>query len=66
MARKKHHKIEWKRLLSKALEDGIKKAIELILIALIVGASIKLILVAVPAVTLGAVIAKLAKLRLMG
>lgn len=54
--------IDWKRLALKSVEDGIKKAIELALIALIVGASMKLVLAAIPGVMLGAIIAKLVKI----
>ena len=65
MARKKHHKIEWKRLIAKAVEEAIKKVIELLILAILLGAALKLIVIAVPAVAFGAVIAKLAKIYLL-
>ena len=46
-------------------EDGIKKAIEVAIIALVVGASMKLVLASVPAVMIGAVIAKVTKLTIL-
>lgn len=65
MQNKKPKKIEWKRLLKKAFEDGIKKAIELSIIAIIVGAALKIIMITVPAVTFGSVIAKIIKIKFM-
>lgn len=55
-------KIELKRLLLKAMEDGIKKGVEIALIALVVGASLKLVFTAIPGVMLGAIFAKLVKI----
>ena len=63
MATKKIKKINWKKLFAKALEDGIKKTIELVVLALLLGATFKLILITVPAVTLGSMVAKLTKIR---
>lgn len=59
---KKEKKISWKRLLVKASEDAIKKAVELTVLALILGTAVKVILVAVPAISLGSILAKLFKL----
>jgi integral membrane sensor domain MASE1 len=58
----KTNKIEWKKLLWKAMEDGIKKAVEVAFIAILVGASIKLVMAAIPGVMVGAVIAKMIKI----
>lgn len=65
MKTKRCKKIDWKRMLLKAAEDGIKKAIELTILALLVGVTIKTVLVAVPAVTMGAVIAKTVKIKML-
>jgi hypothetical protein len=43
----KFKKIEKKRLFKKALEDGIKKAVELVVIGLVAGLSLKLLMFAV-------------------
>jgi len=62
---KKTKKIDWNRLIKKAVEDGIKKGIELTILAIIAGTAAKLIMIAVPAVTLGAVVAKVIKIRFL-
>ena len=62
----KTKKIQWKRLFAKATEDVMKKAIELIAIAVILGATAKLIMVVLPAVLAGGVIARLIKLGVFG
>jgi hypothetical protein len=56
-------KIKCKKLVAKALEDSIKKAVELVFVSLLLGVGIKYILVAVPAVAFGSVIAKIAKIK---
>jgi len=65
MAKKRSKKINWKKLLIKGVEEGIKKTIELIVLAIILGATLKLIMVVVPAVAFGAVIAKFAKINFL-
>jgi len=61
---KKKMKICWKRLLVKALEDAIKKTIEIVILALVLGVTIKMIMIVVPAVSLGSIIAKLIKIKI--
>ncbi len=56
--------VDWKRLGIKAVEEATKKTIELSLVALLVGATFKLILIAIPAVTIGSLIAKLVKIHI--
>jgi len=63
--KKSNKKIDWNRLLRKAVEDGIKKAIELLILAIVAGAAIKLVIAAVPAVALGAVVAKVIKVKFL-
>ena len=65
MKKPKAKKIDWNRLLRKAVEDGIKKAIEVLILAIIAGVALKLIIAAVPAVALGAVVAKIVKVKLL-
>jgi hypothetical protein len=55
-------KINWKKLMAKGFEDAIKKAVELLILALLLGATLKLILIAVPAVSLGAIVSKICKI----
>jgi hypothetical protein len=59
-------KIQWKRLLAKAAEDVVKKAIELTALAIILGAYMKIMLVALPAVLAGGILARVIKLRFLG
>ena len=63
--KKNQIKIDWKRLLKKAAEDGIKKGIELSIVAVALGMAYKFIFVTVPAVTLAAIAAKLFKVRFL-
>ena len=63
--KKQPKKINWNRLLKKAVEDGIKKAIELLILAIAAGVAIKIIMITVPAVTLGAIVAKIVKIRIL-
>ena len=64
--KKRSKKIDWKRLVARSIEDGMKKGIELIIIAVLLGATFKLLVTAIPAVVLGSVIAKLAKIKIFG
>ncbi|MDP2750008.1 MAG: hypothetical protein Q8O89_04200 [Nanoarchaeota archaeon] len=60
---KKAKKINWRRLGISALENGIKKAIELVVLALLLGAAMKTVLFVVPAVVAGTVFAKIIKIH---
>jgi hypothetical protein len=62
----KTKEIQWKRLFAKAAEDVLKKAIELTALAIIIGAYMKIMLVALPAVLAGGILARLIKLRFLG
>ena len=66
MKQQKQRKIDWKRMLKKAAEDGIKKAVELIALGIALGVAYRMIIVAVPAVAVGTVVAKVVKVKLMG
>ena len=46
---KKTRKIRWRKLLKKAAEDGLRKTVELLILAIIAGVALRLVLVAVPA-----------------
>jgi len=59
-------KIDWKRLAKKSMEDAVKKAIELLVVLIVVGAATKLIFVAVPAIAFGSAIAKLINVKFLG
>ena len=63
--RKEVRKIDWKRLFVKGVEDGLKKAVELSILAILIGMAAKMILLTVPAVTLGSVAAKIVKVKLV-
>lgn len=58
-------KILWKKLLVKAAEEAIKKTIELLVLALALGITARLIFVAVPAIIAGSVVAKVTKITLL-
>ena len=58
---KRLKKINKERLIAKAVENGLKKAIEILIIAFVVGASFKIMMVTVPAVMAGSVLAKIIK-----
>ncbi|MFH1452064.1 MAG: hypothetical protein ABIF88_02730 [archaeon] len=62
---RKEQKIDKKRLLLKATEDGLKKAIELVIIGIVIGLSIKLIVITIGSVMFGSVVAKTFKLNLL-
>ncbi len=57
-------KIKWKSLFIKAIEDALKKSVELIILALLLGIAIKIILMTVPAVTIATIISKIVKIKL--
>lgn len=57
--------IEWRRIGKKAAEEAIKKAIELVVIFIVAGVAYKLIFVAVPAVMVGSIVARIAKIKLL-
>jgi len=59
-------KICWKSLFAKAVESGIRKSIELAILALAIGIAYKTVLVAVPAYAVSASAAKLIKTSFMG
>ena len=49
----------------RSVEDGLKKAIELLIVAILLGSAIKLVMIVVPAVTLGSITAKLTKIFIL-
>ena len=55
--------IKWKRLLKNAFADGLEKAIELAIVAVVLGLTMKLMVVALSAVTLGSVVTTATKLK---
>ena len=59
-------KINKKMLFTKALEDGIKKAIEITLVGLIVGLSINTLLLAIAGVMGGSLYCKNSKINNLG
>jgi hypothetical protein len=61
----KTKKINKKRLFVKALEDGLKKAVELAVIGFTIGISAKLLSLTVLAVFGGSIIAKVIKLTVL-
>ena len=61
----KTKKINWGRLVIKAIEEGAKKAIELVVLALMIGATMKLVMAAIPAVMAGAIVAKIVKVGVL-
>ena len=62
--KKKTTKVDWRRLMKKAAEESVKKTIETVILAIILGASIKFLWV-VPAATTGVVTAKIVKIVLI-
>ena len=58
-------KISWKRLLIKSAESAIVKTVELTLVVLVMGVSVKMMLVTVPAVSVGAMTAKIVKIKFL-
>jgi hypothetical protein len=62
---KKQKKVDWKKITGKAFEDAIKKLVEVLILAVIIGAAIKVILWAVPAVTIGSLFAKFIKAKII-
>ena len=61
---KKHNKVDVKSLLVKALEDGIKKAVELAIVTAAFGLALKFVLATIPAVMLASVIARVLRFKL--
>ncbi|MBT4174722.1 hypothetical protein HOC80_02430 [archaeon] len=59
MAKKKTKKLDWKRIGTKALEDGIKKSIEIGILVIIFGIASKTLFVVVPAVVFSSMFVKL-------
>jgi len=60
---KKTRKIRWRKLLKKAAEDGLRKTVELLILAIIAGVALRLVLVAVPAFVGGTIAAKLIRVK---
>ena len=56
--------VRCKKVIEKMTEEGIKKMVEGLLIAIIVGVSVKT-LIAIPAVTVGAGVAKVVATRML-
>ena len=52
--------INWKKLFKTSTEEGLKKTLELLILAIIAGAAMKLFFVMVPAVVFSNAIAKMA------
>jgi hypothetical protein len=63
--RKGSRKVDWKRLLLRSAEAGLVKMIELAVLAFMIGAAFKPLVVAVPAVIGGSIIAKVVKIKIM-
>ena len=57
-------KIDWKRLFRKAAEDGIKKAVELLILLIVLGASSNLIFVGIPVAFVASLTSKTTQLML--
>ena len=57
-------KIDWKRLTISAIESGLRKAIEVVIIALVAGAAMKFVLASIPAALVATVITKLVKIQM--
>lgn len=58
-------RIDWKRLIIKALENGAKKAIEVVILALVLGATLKMAAVAIPAAMAGTALVKMIKVGVL-
>ena len=65
METQKQNKIDWSRLLKKAAEEGIKKAVELTALGIALGLAFKVVIATVPAVTLSSIIAKVIKVKFL-
>jgi len=59
----KKKKINWKKVFGKSLEDTIKKTIECLMLAILLGSTINTMLFAIPAVTIGSFVAKIIKIK---
>ncbi len=57
------NKIDWQMLVIKTIEDSLKKSIELIILAILLGLTIKIILMTVPAVTIATILSKIMRLK---
>ena len=57
-------KVDWKRLTISAIESGLRKAIEVAIIALVAGAAMKFVLASIPAALVATVITKLMKIQI--
>ncbi len=62
----KLNKKEWKRIILKGFEDGMKKSVELAIVAYVMGVAMEFILVTIPAFTFGAIVASFARTRFFG
>ncbi|MFH1521715.1 MAG: hypothetical protein ABIF18_02030 [archaeon] len=58
-------KISWGRLFVKGIEEGVKKVIELAILGLAIGATMKLVLATIPAVMVGTMFAKIIKVGVL-
>ena len=58
--------VKMKRALAKSLEDAIRKSIELLMVALILDASLKLVYVVVPVAAIASMFAKFVKMHIFG
>ncbi|MFT4326343.1 MAG: hypothetical protein ACMXYK_02480 [Candidatus Woesearchaeota archaeon] len=58
------NQINWIKILKKSFEDAIKKTIELTILVLILGVSIRIIMITVPAVGISSMLSKTFKLLL--
>jgi len=59
------NEIQWKQLLKKAVEDGLMKAVELAVLAIIFGLTMKLMVVALSAVTVSSMVTTATKLKFL-
>lgn len=61
----KAKKISFKKLVLKSAEKGIVKAIELAIMAIVMGATLRTMIVMVPAVMVASMVGKVAKIKIL-
>ncbi len=65
MGMKNKTKIDWKKLIMQTLESSLRKFVELIVLLILVGITLKLVLMAVPAIAIGTIVAKVVKIKIL-
>jgi hypothetical protein len=65
MRRSKQKKLAWKKAILKAIELGLRKALELIILAFVLGMAYKVFFIAISATTVSAVVVLIFKYLLI-